>query len=67
MHALAASIPKNRPLFSSDALRACFEHSKEVLADYTLLAFPDPTASTELVADASGQFIGAVLKKREKR
>jgi len=63
LYSLVASTPNNRALFWSESLEECFKSSKDALADAALLAFPDPAAATELVVDASAQFIGSVLQE----
>ena len=63
LYAFAASSPKNRPLSWKENLQNDFTKSQEALAQATLLSFPDPKADTELVVDASGFCIGAVLQQ----
>jgi len=63
LHTFVASAPKNRPLQWSEDLETSFESSKTALKEATILAFPDPDAKTELVVDASGSCIGAVLQQ----
>ena len=63
LYSLAAYTPNNAPLFWSESLKLCFERSKNALEEAALLVFPNLTASTELVVDASAQFIGAVLQE----
>ena len=55
LYSLVASTPNNRPFFWSEDLKLCFDSSKNANAEAVLLAFPNPTASTELVVDASAQ------------
>ena len=55
--------PANRPLLWNNHLKECFHQSKQALADATTLAHPDHTATTELVVDASPNFIGCVLQQ----
>ena len=57
----SASAPTNRPLAWTEDLKFLFNKSKTALAELTLLAFPDPLATTELIVDASGFCIGATL------
>ena len=47
----------------TDPLIQCFEESEKALSSATRLTFPDPDAQTELVVDASGFRIGAVLQQ----
>ena len=47
----------------TDPLIQCFEESKKALSSAKRLVFPDPDAQTELVVDASGFRIGAVLQQ----
>ena len=55
LHLFSTSAPPN--------LKSLFNKSKTALAESTLLAFPDPLATTELIVDASGFCIGATLQQ----
>ena len=61
LYALVNSTPRNQSLRWTTELTNCFIQSKTALSQATQLAFPDITAATELVVDASGTHIGAVL------
>ena len=63
LHALVNSTPRNQSLRWTTELTNCFIQSKTALSHATQLAFPDITAATELVVDASGTHIGAVLQQ----
>ena len=63
LHALMNSTPRNQSLCWTTELTNCFIQSKTALSHATQLAFPDITAATELVVDASGTHIGAVLQQ----
>ena len=63
LHTLAACTPPRRPISWDDKHIQYFEDSKDALANAALLAFPDPSAQTELVTDASGNSIGCVLQQ----
>ena len=63
LHALVNSTPRNQSLRWTTELTNCFIQSKTALSHATQLAFPDITAATELVVDASGTYIGAVLQQ----
>ena len=63
LYGLISQTPANRPWLWNDHLKECFDQSKQALADATTLAHPDPTATTELVVDASANFIGCVLQQ----
>ena len=63
LHTFAASTPNNRALRWTDELISSFEQSKTELSRATSLAYPDPYADTELVVDASGSHIGAILQQ----
>ena len=61
LHALMNSTPRNQSLRWITELTNCFIQSKTTLSQATQLAFPNITAATELVVDASGTHIGAVF------
>ena len=63
LHALVNSTPRNQSLRWTTELTNCFIQSKTVLSHATRLTFPDTTAATQLVVDASGTHIGAVLQQ----
>ena len=63
LHALVNSTPRNQSLRWTTELTNCFIQSKTALSHATQLAFPDVTAVTESVVDASGSHIGAVLQQ----
>ena len=63
LRALVNSTSRNQSLCWTTELTNCFIQSKTALSQATQLAFPDITAATELVVDASGTHIGAVLQQ----
>ena len=63
LHALVNSTPRNQFLRWTTELTNCFIQSKTALSHATQLAFPDITSATELVVDASGTHVGAVLQQ----
>ena len=63
LHLFSASVPTNCPSAWTEDLKSIFNKSKTAFAESTLLAFPDPLATTELIVDAFGFFIGATLQQ----
>ena len=63
LHALVNSTPRNQSLPWTTELTNCFIQSKTALSHAAQPAIPDITAATELVVDASGTHIGAVLQQ----
>ena len=55
--------PSNRPLNWSEELKLAFSKAKAALSASTMLAYPDPSAATELITDASGTAVACVLQQ----
>ena len=63
LYNLISECPDNRPLPWDATTTDCFQESKDALAGAVTMAFPDPEAETEIVVDASAEFVGCVLQQ----
>lgn len=64
LHALLSKDkPKSQALAWTDSAVAAFDATKEVLANASLLSYPQSDAPTCLMTDASDTAVGAVLQQ----